>query len=59
VPKLGSALDGSRFRERFEAKGRFADYLHAIPTYVIRPETSPALLAGGYVLRRALGHHHH
>ena len=35
VPKLGEYFYGSLFRERFEAKGRFADYLAAIPTYVI------------------------
>ncbi len=35
APYLGSRLDQSRFRERFEDKGRFNDYLRAIPTYVI------------------------
>jgi glucokinase len=35
VPKLGDAFAQSQFRERFEAKGRFRDYLAAIPTYVI------------------------
>ena len=43
VPKLGGALMQSRFRDRFEAKGRLRDYVVAIPTYVImRP--LPALL---------------
>jgi glucokinase len=50
VPKLGTALDRSRFRERFEAKGRFAGYLHAIPTYVIEASTSPALLGAARAL---------
>lgn len=35
VPRLGERFGSSRFRERFEAKGRFADYLAAIPTAVI------------------------
>jgi glucokinase len=35
VPKLGDAFAQSTFRERFEAKGRFRDYLARIPTYVI------------------------
>jgi glucokinase len=35
VPKLGSRLADSEFRERFEAKGRMRPYLAAIPTYVI------------------------
>lgn len=35
VPRLGSFFDQSRFRERFESKGRFADYMAAIPTLVI------------------------
>lgn len=43
VPHLGDAFDSSRFRERFETKGRFAAYLAAIPVYVIVARTSPAL----------------
>jgi glucokinase len=35
VPRLGGVLADSPFRERFEAKGRFKDYLAAIPTYVV------------------------
>lgn len=35
VPKLGDAFDHSRFRARFEDKGRFRDYLKAVPTFVI------------------------
>ena len=50
VPRLGAALDRSRFRERFEAKGRFAGYLHSIPSYVIDAETSPALLGAARAL---------
>jgi glucokinase len=43
VPKLGAAFDAARFRDRFEAKGRFSDYLAEIPTYLITAE-APALV---------------
>lgn len=35
VPRLGALFDQALFRRRFEAKGRFKDYLGAIPTYLI------------------------
>ncbi len=35
VPRLGDAFFNSRFRERFESKGRFRAYLEAIPTALI------------------------
>ncbi len=35
VPKMGDYFKNSRFRESFEAKGRFKDFMSAIPTYVI------------------------
>ncbi len=35
VPRLGPAFAHSPFRERFEAMGRFRDYMAAIPTAVI------------------------
>jgi glucokinase len=35
VPKLGDFFDRSRFRERFEAKGRFAAYMASIATGLI------------------------
>jgi glucokinase len=35
VPRLGARFDASAFRERFVAKGRFRDYLQAIPLAVI------------------------
>jgi glucokinase len=34
-PRILNFLDGSEFRSRFESKGRFRNYLEAIPTYVI------------------------
>jgi glucokinase len=50
VPRLGPAFAASRFRARFEAKGRFADYLADIPTWVIRTHNSPALAGAGRAL---------
>lgn len=35
VPRLGERFFASRFRERFEAKGRFRAYLEGIPTALI------------------------
>lgn len=35
VPKLGDAFQASGFRQRFEDKGRFSDYMAAIPTFVV------------------------
>ncbi len=49
VPKLGAAFAHSQFRARFEDKGRFRDYLAAIPTFVIvRPDA--ALLGASKLL---------
>ncbi len=50
VPRLGAWFDGSPFRARFEAKGRFQDYLRAIPVQLIVATTSPALLGAGQAL---------
>ncbi|RJG27172.1 glucokinase [Massilia cavernae] len=38
VPRLGPLFARSPFRRRFEAKGRLANYLAQIPTYVITAE---------------------
>lgn len=38
VPRLGDYFDRSPFRARFEDKGRFGDYVKAIPTYVVTAE---------------------
>ncbi|MDD5336330.1 MAG: glucokinase [Rhodoferax sp.] len=35
VPRLGSYFDSSIFRQRFEDKGRFTNYMKGIPTFVI------------------------
>jgi len=38
VPRLGEYFDRSGFRARFEDKGRFSDYVKAIPTFVVTAE---------------------
>ena len=43
IPKLGGFFENSSFREKFEAKGRFNDYLKEIPVFVIQSK-HPALL---------------
>ncbi len=50
VPRLGDWIERSAFRERFVAKGRFRDYLDAIPTWLIHAETSPALIGAANAL---------
>jgi len=50
VPRLLPELERSSFRERFEAKGRFRDYLRAMPVWVIRSEVSPALAGAARAL---------
>lgn len=51
VPKLGEAFARSKFRERFEDKGRFRAYLATIPTLVItRPHA--ALIGAAQLLGR-------
>ncbi len=47
VPRLGERFFQSDFRKRFEAKGRFQDYLAAIPTAVI---TDPFVALSGAAL---------
>jgi glucokinase len=49
IPQLLAPLAASRFRARFEDKGRFRDYLAAIPTFVVTHE-APTLVG----LRAAL-----
>lgn len=49
VPRLGDYFLRSPFRSAFEAKGRLAPYLAAIPAYVIR-EGNPALLGAAMAL---------
>ena len=50
APRIFGELESSAFRERFEAKGRFKDYLARIPTYVISSDVSPAFLGASRAL---------
>ncbi|HEY2186930.1 MAG TPA: glucokinase, partial [Caldimonas sp.] len=43
VAQLGDMIASSRFRERFEAKGRYAGYLARIPTAVVLDASALAL----------------
>jgi len=54
VPKLGDFFTRSRFRARFEQKGRFSEYLARIPTWVIQAPY-PALQGAAQALERAEG----
>ena len=51
VPRLGERFFESRFRERFEAKGRFAPYLQAIPTALIT-DTLAALTGAAFAIEQ-------
>jgi glucokinase len=51
VPRLGQRFFESRFRERFEAKGRFQAYLQAIPTQLIT-DTLAALTGAAQALEQ-------
>jgi glucokinase len=50
VPRLGERFFASRFRERFEAKGRFRGYLEAVPTLLIT-DTLAALTGAAAALQ--------
>ncbi|GMU75059.1 MAG: hypothetical protein AMXMBFR45_05500 [Gammaproteobacteria bacterium] len=54
MPRYLEAFQRSRFRERFESKGRYKDYLRAIPAWVI-VDPYPAL-KGLAALARDAGH---
>ncbi|MDQ7976100.1 bifunctional transcriptional regulator/glucokinase [Paraburkholderia sp. SARCC-3016] len=53
VPRLGDFFAKSSFRQRFEAKGRFEDYLKNVPTFVITAEY-PAFLGVSAILAEQL-----
>lgn len=53
VPRLAWRIAASSFRERFEAKGRFQQYLSEIPTYLITAE-NPTLFGVRSILDEAL-----
>ena len=50
VPRMGDRIDRSLFRQRFEDKGRFRDYLAGIPILVVNARTSPALIGAARAL---------
>jgi glucokinase len=50
VPRLGNWIERSGFLERFAAKGRFCDYLAAIPSYLIESSPMPALIGADRAL---------
>jgi glucokinase len=50
APRIADDLHASRFRSRFESKGRFAGYLSSIPVYLIGSDVSPALLGASRAL---------
>ena len=51
APRILDFLKASPFRERFERKGRFVDYMKAIPTHVILHKHA-ALLGAAHALER-------
>ena len=51
VPRLGEYFDQSSFRQRFEDKGRFNDYMKRIPTFVITSDD--ATLVGASIILSA------
>jgi glucokinase len=53
VPANMALFQASSFRDRFEAKGRFRDYLAAVPTRVVT-HPNPAFLGLARVLRRGV-----
>lgn len=54
LPRVIEPLKQSNFRKKFEAKGRFTNYLKDIPCYLITNGTSPALLGASQFLDRAI-----
>ena len=54
VPRLGEFFDRSGFRQRFEDKGRFSEYMSGIPTYVITAEDA-TFMGASAILSAQLG----
>ena len=53
APRIIGELRASKFRERFEGKGRFKAYLAPIPTQVIASAVAPAFLGASRALDQA------
>ena len=58
VPRLGAYFDRSGFRQRFEDKGRFRQYVEHIPTYVITAD-NPTFLGVSAILEAQLRNLNH
>ncbi len=56
TPKLEPLFDSSSFRQRFEDKGRFRDYVTPIPTYCLRSHSKIALQGAAQILCQQEGH---
>jgi glucokinase len=57
VPRFADLFDRSRFRERFESKGRFRSYLAAIPTaLIVEPHATLTGAAAAIERRRQRAH---
>ena len=50
APRIVAQIERSSFRSRFEAKGRFGDYLAEVPALVIDVQVSPALVGASRAL---------
>lgn len=50
APRILTEIERSTFRERFEGKGRFSEYLSGIPTAVIDATVPPALRGAAFAL---------
>ncbi len=55
APQLEHLFTDGPFRERFEDKGRFTDYVRKIPTYSLRSHSEVALHGAGVILNQAMG----
>ena len=55
VPKCLEGIRRSSFRARFENKGRYREYMQAIPTYVVT-DPNPGLTGLAAYVRRSLAH---
>lgn len=51
-PQLEGLFATSGFRQRFEDKGRFTDYVKAMPTFCLRAHSQIALLGAAIVLQQ-------
>lgn len=51
TPQMRELFDTSPFRERFEDKGRFTDYVKDIPTYMLLSHSSAALHGAAAILK--------